>query len=95
MSVLQITVVGLNTFLAQWCKHPNLPIPQVGITAHGGLWYSQKQNIAALEVLKADLYTFMRQRYINPNQTKQQYRNNHCKIGSKRQITTYHCTMKV
>ena len=37
---------------------------------HGGLWYSQKQNIAALEVSKADLFhTVMRQRCINLNQS--------------------------
>ena len=61
---------------------------------HGGMWYSQKQIIAALEVSKADLHIFMRQRCINLNQPKQ-YCSNHCKIGSKSQITTYHCTMKV
>ena len=61
---------------------------------HGDLWHSQKQNIVALEVSKTDLDSFMRPQCVNLNQP-QQYCSNYGKIGSKSQITTYHCTMKV
>ena len=57
-----LTFVFKKVFVFFWQYHRLVSLPQ------DGLWYSQKQNIVALEVSKADLDTFMQQRVSQKSQ---------------------------